>query len=165
VLLRSAFRGGQGNNEDTPRGGSPGRRVFSSLQRSIDWRSNVVSELMNSSLPMAKAEPRLRRQICLPALSSLWHISVFEASSQQWGHGPGAVVKRAVGKETSETNAYALSTNAMQTRSRLGWVSASTGVTYCGICLRAPISPEVGTTCIVCGARVTRTLELTRNKS
>jgi hypothetical protein len=35
---------------------------------------------------------------------------------------------------------YAILTNATQTRSRLGWVSASTGVTYCGICLRAPIT-------------------------
>jgi hypothetical protein len=58
------------------------------------------------------------------------------------------------------TRAYAMLMSANRARARLGWVSASTGVTYCGICLRAPVTPEVGTTCVVCGARVTQIFEL-----
>jgi hypothetical protein len=27
---------------------------------------------------------------------------------------------------------------------RFGWVSATTGITYCGICLRSPVAPQVG---------------------
>ena len=58
------------------------------------------------------------------------------------------------------THTYALSTNLNRTRSRLGWISASTGVTYCGICLRAPITPQIGSTCVMCGAQVTRIFDL-----
>lgn len=43
---------------------------------------------------------------------------------------------------------------------RLGWVSISTGLTYCGICLRAEVAPEVGAECAACGARVSRVLDL-----
>jgi hypothetical protein len=43
---------------------------------------------------------------------------------------------------------------------RFGWVSASTGLIYCGICLRAPITPELGSACPVCDARVSQLLDL-----
>lgn len=45
---------------------------------------------------------------------------------------------------------------ANHARMRLGWVSASTGLTYCGICLRAPVAPEVGADCSACGARIAK---------
>lgn len=37
---------------------------------------------------------------------------------------------------------------------RLGWISSVTGITYCGICLRSPIEPRLGSTCECCSARV-----------
>jgi|HubBroStandDraft_2_1064218.scaffolds.fasta_scaffold388981_1 hypothetical protein len=43
---------------------------------------------------------------------------------------------------------------------RLGWVSPSTGLTYCGICLRAAVLPEVGAECSGCGALVARLFDL-----
>ena len=43
---------------------------------------------------------------------------------------------------------------------RLGWVSPHTGITYCGICLRAAVTPQVGAECNVCGAQVTRLLDI-----
>ncbi len=39
-------------------------------------------------------------------------------------------------------------------RARLGWISASTGLTYCGICLRSSVTPETGKSCPACRARV-----------
>jgi hypothetical protein len=74
--------------------------------------------------------------------------------------GQGVFMETKVRRDPVETYAYAILTNRNQTRSRLGWVSFSTGVTYCGICLRAPVEPEVGTTCVICGASVTRIFEL-----
>jgi hypothetical protein len=65
-----------------------------------------------------------------------------------------------LGPENGKTHEYALSTNIGRTRSRLGWISASTGVTYCGICLRAPITPQMGSICVMCGAQVTRVFDL-----
>jgi hypothetical protein len=44
--------------------------------------------------------------------------------------------------------------NNGNTRARIGWISHSTGLTYCGICLRAAVTPEIGKSCAVCGARV-----------
>lgn len=40
---------------------------------------------------------------------------------------------------------------------RLGWVSAVTGITYCGVCLRSPLEPSVGALCESCGACVVGT--------
>lgn len=51
-------------------------------------------------------------------------------------------------------------TSANHARTRLGWVSVSTGLTYCGICLRAQVPPEVGANCSACGARVTEIFDL-----
>ncbi|MBB6145050.1 hypothetical protein HNQ77_003006 [Silvibacterium bohemicum] len=59
-----------------------------------------------------------------------------------------------------ETLVYTILTSADQARARLGWVSTSTGLTYCGICLRAEVTPEVGADCRVCGARVAQVFEL-----
>lgn len=42
---------------------------------------------------------------------------------------------------------------------RLGWISAATGLTYCGICLGSAVAPEVGEFCTCCGARVTGTFD------
>jgi hypothetical protein len=55
---------------------------------------------------------------------------------------------------------YAILISANQATMRLGWVSSSTGLTYCGICLRASLAPEVGSECSGCGARVTKVFEL-----
>jgi hypothetical protein len=43
---------------------------------------------------------------------------------------------------------------------RFGWVSATTGITYCGICLRSPVAPQVGEECKACGARVAQLLDI-----
>jgi hypothetical protein len=43
---------------------------------------------------------------------------------------------------------------------RFGWVSPTTGITYCGICLRAAVTPQVGATCTVCGAQVAQLLDI-----
>jgi hypothetical protein len=51
-------------------------------------------------------------------------------------------------------------TSSDSSRARLGWVSDSTGLTYCGLCLRAPIAPKVGSTCLACGARVAHVVDL-----
>jgi len=37
---------------------------------------------------------------------------------------------------------------------RLGWISSTTGITYCGICLRSALQPRVGELCDACGACV-----------
>ena len=42
---------------------------------------------------------------------------------------------------------------------RLGWVSPSTGIIYCGICLGAAIASRVGAECPACGARVSHLLD------
>jgi hypothetical protein len=44
--------------------------------------------------------------------------------------------------------------NQGSTRARLGWISQSTGLTYCGICLRSSVTPAIGESCAACGARV-----------
>ncbi len=46
---------------------------------------------------------------------------------------------------------------------RLGWVSQSTGITYCGICLGAAIASSVGAECPACGARVSQLLDSREN--
>ena len=43
---------------------------------------------------------------------------------------------------------------------RFGWVSSTTGITYCGICLRAPVAAEIGAECCVCGARVAQLVDV-----
>jgi hypothetical protein len=43
---------------------------------------------------------------------------------------------------------------------RFGWVSPMTGITYCGICLRAAVTPKVGAECRVCGAHVAQLLDI-----
>jgi len=43
---------------------------------------------------------------------------------------------------------------------RLGWVSQSTGLTYCGICFGTAVAPEIGAECPACGAQVSRLLDL-----
>ena len=59
-----------------------------------------------------------------------------------------------------EINHYAILISSDQATMRLGWVSPSTGLTYCGICLRSPVTPKIGADCHACGARVARTFEL-----
>ena len=54
----------------------------------------------------------------------------------------------------SESHLYTIVISRNQSTVRFGWVSASTGLTYCGICLRAPIAPKTGAACSVCDARV-----------
>jgi len=43
---------------------------------------------------------------------------------------------------------------------RFGWVSSITGITYCGICLRSAVTPQVGAECKVCGAYVAQLLDI-----
>ncbi|KAA6456698.1 hypothetical protein DYQ86_24885 [Acidobacteria bacterium AB60] len=43
---------------------------------------------------------------------------------------------------------------------RFGWVSPITGITYCGICLGAAVTPQVGAQCGVCGAHVAQLLDI-----
>jgi len=54
---------------------------------------------------------------------------------------------------------YVILMNQGHTRARLGWVSASTGLTYCGLCLRAAVTPQLGQSCPACGAKVARVFE------
>ena len=37
---------------------------------------------------------------------------------------------------------------------RLAWISPSTGIAYCGVCMGAQIRPEVGELCSNCGGCV-----------
>jgi hypothetical protein len=60
----------------------------------------------------------------------------------------------------SELNLYAILTSRDQSTVRLGWVSFCTGLTYCGICLRAPVEPMLGAECRACGAQVSRLFDL-----
>jgi hypothetical protein len=53
-----------------------------------------------------------------------------------------------------DDQAHVILINHGNTRARLGWISPSTGLTYCGICLRAAVTPEIGESCAACGARV-----------
>lgn len=54
---------------------------------------------------------------------------------------------------------YVILMNRGHTRARLGWVSASTGLTYCGLCLRAAVTPQLGHSCPTCGAKVAHVFE------
>jgi len=54
----------------------------------------------------------------------------------------------------SHEPSYVILLNRGHTRARLGWVSASTGLTYCGLCLRATVTPQLGQACPTCGAKV-----------
>jgi hypothetical protein len=65
-----------------------------------------------------------------------------------------------VGKFASPGFAHVILINHGNTRARLGWISASTGLTYCGLCLRAAITPEMGNSCPACGATVAHVFEL-----
>ena len=60
----------------------------------------------------------------------------------------------------SESHLYTIVLSRNQSTLRFGWISASTGLTYCGICLRAPIRSEIGAECPVCDARVSHILDL-----
>jgi len=60
----------------------------------------------------------------------------------------------------SESHLYTILTSRNQSTVRFGWISISTGLTYCGICLRAPIAPEVGAVCPVCDATVSQVVDL-----
>ena len=61
----------------------------------------------------------------------------------------------------TDPHLYPILTSTNPASVRLGWVSFSTGITYCGICLRAEIVPEVGATCSACGAQVAQVLDIT----
>lgn len=65
-----------------------------------------------------------------------------------------------MGMRMSSEHQYTIFTNVDKTSARLGWISPSTGFTYCGICSRARVMPEIGTECEVCGARVANVLDL-----
>jgi hypothetical protein len=54
----------------------------------------------------------------------------------------------------SETTPYSIVAAQDGHGTRLGWVSSTTGITYCGICLRSPLKPCVGELCESCGACV-----------
>lgn len=54
----------------------------------------------------------------------------------------------------SETTLYSIVAAQDGHGTRLGWVSSTTGITYCGICLRSPLKPCVGELCESCGACV-----------
>ena len=60
----------------------------------------------------------------------------------------------------SESQLYTIVLSRNQSTLRFGWISASTGLTYCGICLRAPIKPEIGAACPVCDAHVSQILDV-----
>ncbi len=64
-----------------------------------------------------------------------------------------------LGNDAGEVRLHTIFTSADKSRARLGWVSASTGLTYCGICLRAEVNAVPGTACHVCGARVAQVFE------
>jgi hypothetical protein len=53
-----------------------------------------------------------------------------------------------------ESTLYSIVTSQDGHAARLGWVSSATGITYCGICLAAPLTPRVGELCDHCGACV-----------
>jgi hypothetical protein len=55
---------------------------------------------------------------------------------------------------------YVILIDRGHTRVRLGWVSVSTGLTYCGICLRAVVTPETGKCCQACGATVAHVFKI-----
>jgi hypothetical protein len=55
---------------------------------------------------------------------------------------------------------YSVMTSVPSGTIRFGWVSATTGITYCGICLRSPVAPRVGEECKACGARVAQLLDI-----
>ena len=67
---------------------------------------------------------------------------------------------RAKRRFMSESHVYSIFTSSDRSSVRLGWVSLSTGLTYCGICLRAPVAAEVGAECNACGAQVSRLFDL-----
>lgn len=52
----------------------------------------------------------------------------------------------------SETTLYSIVAAQDGITARLGWISSSTGITYCGICLRSALLPRVGELCDTCGA-------------
>ncbi|WP_420236877.1 hypothetical protein ACOBR2_14735 [Telmatobacter bradus] len=54
----------------------------------------------------------------------------------------------------SETTLYSIVAAPDGHGTRLGWVSSTTGITYCGICLRSSLKPCVGELCESCGACV-----------
>ncbi|WP_158748362.1 hypothetical protein [Acidobacterium sp. S8] len=55
---------------------------------------------------------------------------------------------------------YAVITSRTRSVTRLGWKSPSTAETFCGICMRGVISPELGAVCSSCGGEVLRTFEV-----
>ncbi len=60
-----------------------------------------------------------------------------------------------IGTETlTDTHEHVILISHDSSRARLGWISASTGLTYCGICLRSSVTPESGSVCPSCRARV-----------
>lgn len=60
----------------------------------------------------------------------------------------------------TEAHIYSIMKASHSSTVRLGWVSSSTGITYCGICLRAAVRPQVGAECTACGAYVTQLMDL-----
>jgi hypothetical protein len=53
-----------------------------------------------------------------------------------------------------DENTHVILISHDSSRARLGWVSAATGFTYCGICLRSCVTPQTGSSCPACRARV-----------
>jgi hypothetical protein len=60
----------------------------------------------------------------------------------------------------TEAQLYTILISRNHSTVRFGWTSASTGLTYCGICLRAQIKPEIGAACPVCDAHVSQILDV-----
>jgi hypothetical protein len=64
-----------------------------------------------------------------------------------------------------EQHTYVIISNRNRTIARLAWTSPSTGLIYCGICMRATVSLEIGSKCDVCSSTVSRTFSLSEGKN
>jgi hypothetical protein len=60
----------------------------------------------------------------------------------------------------SQEHIYTIVTSQTGGAARLAWVSPSTGLTYCGICQRSPVSSRIGARCATCGANVSGFFDL-----
>jgi hypothetical protein len=60
----------------------------------------------------------------------------------------------------TELRFYSIMKAVNRSTVRLGWVSPSTGITYCGICLRGVVIPQIGAECNICRAQVAKLLDI-----
>jgi hypothetical protein len=63
----------------------------------------------------------------------------------------------------TQPSLLAIVSNESGTVARLAWISESSGISYCGICLQGQVAPEVNAICSVCDARVSSVFDLASN--